>query len=103
MTKSELISVLGSKQPHLSENDINLAVNNIIQSLTNAVSTGGRVEIRGFGGFSSVPRQARMGRNPKTGESISVPPRHVVHFKPGMDMRERVNKSKLKYPVIMDL
>jgi integration host factor subunit beta len=103
MTKSELITTLASKQPHLPLKDVDLAVNSIIQSLVDAIATGERVEIRGFGGFSAIPRKARMGRNPKTGEPVSVPPRHVVHFKPGLDLRERVDEFRQKYPVIRDL
>ena len=90
-------------QPRLLLKDVDLAVNTIIQSLVDAIATSERVEIRGFGGFSTIPRKALMGRNPKTGEPISVPPRRVVYFKPGLDMRERVDESRLKYPVIRDL
>ncbi len=103
MTKSELIAMLASKQPHLLQKDVDLAVNSIIEILTSAVANGERIEIRGFGGFSTVPRQARIGRNPKTGESVSVPSRHAVHFKPGLDLRDRVNASRLAYPTILDI
>lgn len=103
MTKSELIAMLASKQPHLLQKDVDLAVNNIIEILTTAVANGERIEIRGFGGFSTVPRQARIGRNPKTGESVCVPNRHAVHFKPGLDLRDRVNASRLDYPTNLDV
>jgi integration host factor subunit beta len=71
--------------------------------LTTAVANGERIEIRGFGGFSTIHRKARIGRNPKTGESVSVPNRHTVHFKPGLDLRNRVNASKQAFPTIKDL
>lgn len=103
MIKSELIGALAAKQAHLLQKDVELAVNAIIEVLTTAVATGERIEIRGFGGFSTIPRQARMGRNPKTGESVSLPSRHTVHFKPGLDLRNRVNASKLAFPTIKDL
>jgi integration host factor subunit beta len=103
MIKSELIGVLATKQATLLPEDVELAVNTIIEVLNSTVATGERIEIRGFGGFSTIPRQARMGRNPKTGESVSLPSRHTVHFKPGLDLRNRVNASKLALPTIKDL
>jgi integration host factor subunit beta len=103
MIKSELIGVLATKQATLLPEDVELAVNTIIEVLISTVATGERIEIRGFGGFSTIPRQARMGRNPKTGESVSLPSRHTVHFKPGLDLRNRVNASKLALPTIKDL
>jgi integration host factor subunit beta len=103
MIKSELIGVLATKQASLLPEDVELAVNTIIEVLISTVATGERIEIRGFGGFSTIPRQARMGRNPKTGESVSLPSRHTVHFKPGLDLRNRVNASKLALPTIKDL
>jgi integration host factor subunit beta len=102
MTKSELMGALAAKA-HLLQKDVELAVNTIIDVLINAVATGERIEIRGFGGFSTIPRQARMGRNPKTGESVSLPSRYTVHFKPGLDLRNRVNASKQAFPTIKDL
>ena len=103
MIKSELIGVLATKQASLLPEDVELAVNTIIEVLISTVATGERIEIRGFGGFSTIPRQARIGRNPKTGESVSLPNRHTVHFKPGLDLRDRVNASKLALPTIKDL
>ncbi|WP_347990180.1 integration host factor subunit beta [Methylomonas sp. AM2-LC] len=103
MTKSELIGALAAKQAHLLQKDVELAVNTIIDVLTTAVATGDRIEIRGFGGFSTIPRKARIGRNPKTGEPVSLPSRHTVHFKPGLDLRNRVNASKQAFPTIKDL
>lgn len=92
MIKSELIGALAAKQATLLQEDVELAVNTIIEVLITAVATGERIEIRGFGGFSTIPRQARIGRNPKTGESVSLPNRHAVHFKPGRATRSRVQK-----------
>jgi integration host factor subunit beta len=103
MTKSELIAMLASKQPLLPHKDVTLAIDAIIQTLTEAVAAGQRIEIRGFGGFSTNLRPARHGRNPKTGEAVPVPVRRSLHFKPGMDMRQRVDESRLKYQVVRDL
>lgn len=103
MTKSELIGALAAKQANLLQKDVELAVNTIIDVLTTAVANGERIEIRGFGGFSTIPRKARIGRNPKTGESVSLPSRYAVHFKPGLDLRNRVNASKQAFPTIKDL
>ena len=102
MTKSELIAMLANKQPHLLQKDIDLAVNNIVQVLTTAIASGERIEIRGFGGFSTKSRQPRMGRNPKTGEPVSLPNRQAVYFKPGLDLKERVNASQRIIQVIKD-
>ncbi len=103
MIKSELIGALAAKQAHLLQKDVELAVNTIIDVLTTAVAHGERIEIRGFGGFSTIPRKARIGRNPKTGEHVSLPSRHAVHFKPGLDLRNRVNASKQAFHTIKDL
>ncbi|MGY6275715.1 integration host factor subunit beta [Methylomonas sp. MgM2] len=103
MTKSELIESLVLKLPHLQQRDVDLAVNSLIHHMITNLANGGRIEIRGFGGFSITERVARMGRNPKTGEQVSLPNRYTTHFKPGLDLRERVNSSKEKYPTIKDL
>jgi integration host factor subunit beta len=102
MTKSELIAMLANKQPHLQQKDVDLAVNNIVQVLTTAIASGERIEIRGFGGFSTKSRQPRIGRNPKTGESVSLPNRQAVHFKAGLDLKKRVNASRSVIRVIKD-
>ena len=103
MTKSELIEQLATKLPHLLPGDVELAVNSLIHNMTHSLATGGRIEIRGFGGFSITRRAARMGRNPKTGEQVSLPSRYATHFKPGLDLRERVNQSRVSHPKIKDL
>ena len=93
MTKSELIEIIARKQSHLAGKDIELAVKTILEQMSAALSTGRRIEIRGFGSFSLHYRPPRMGRNPKTGDSVALPGKHVPHFKPGKDLRDRVNES----------
>jgi len=93
MIRSELISILAEKHPQLTASDVELAVKNIIDSLANSLAKGGRVEIRGFGSFSVRIRPARLGRNPKTGEEVQVPERATLYFRPGTELRERVNKE----------
>ena len=103
MTKSELIAAIANKQPHLLQRDVELAINNILNVLTTTLANGDRIEIRGFGGFSTVHRDARMGRNPKTGEMVSVPGRRFLHFKPGLNLRVKVNASAMQNKVIKDV
>lgn len=91
MTKSELIEVLASRQGHLAYKDVELAVKSLLEQMSHALAEGERIEIRGFGSFSLHFRAPRMGRNPKTGESVSLPGKHVPHFKPGKELRERVD------------
>ncbi len=93
MTKSELIESLYKKLPHLAYTDVEMAVKTIIESMTDALGSGQRIEIRGFGSFSLHHRPARMGRNPKTGESVALQEKYVPHFKPGKELRERVNDA----------
>jgi len=99
MLKSELIQLLTSKQPHLSHADVDAAVTLLINKMINELSSGGRVEIRGFGAFSLKHYKAKLGRNPRTGEIVSVPQRYGVHFKPGDDMKARVNASASDYKI----
>lgn len=91
MTKSELIEALARQQNHLAYRDVELAVKSILEQMSQTLATGGRIEVRGFGSFSLHYRPPRMGRNPKTGESVSLSGKHVPHFKPGRELRERVN------------
>jgi integration host factor subunit beta len=93
MTKSELIEKLAAEQRHLSQTDVDLAVRTIIEQMSSALASGERIEVRGFGSFSLHFRPPRMGRNPKTGESVALPGKHVPHFKPGKELRERVNAA----------
>lgn len=91
LTKSELIEELALRQTHLAHKDVELAVKTILDTMTNALAADDRIEIRGFGSFTLRYRKPRMGRNPKTGESVELSSRHVPHFKPGKELRERVN------------
>ncbi len=93
MTKSELIEHLIDKHPELSVRDVELAVKIMLEHMTESLSQGERIEIRGFGSFSLHYRAPRIGRNPKTGESVSLPAKYVPHFKPGKELREQVNDS----------
>ena len=95
LTKSELMDILARKQTQLAYKDIELAIKTIIEQMTQSLSTGDRIEIRGFGSFSLHFRPPRMGRNPKTGDPVPLQGKHVPHFKPGKELRERVNKSML--------
>ncbi len=96
MMKSELIERIARKQNHLAYKDVELAVKSLLEQMSNSLSSGERIEIRGFGSFSLHYRPPRAGRNPKTGDSVSLPGKHVPHFKPGKELRERVNDSMKK-------
>jgi len=91
MTKSELIELISAKQTQLSIKDVELAVKTIIEQMAETLATGERIEIRGFGSFSLHYRAPRIGRNPKTGESVGLAGKYVPHFKPGKELRDRVN------------
>ena len=91
MTKSELIERLADKLSHLSAKDVELAIKEILEMMAQTLSKGERIEIRGFGSFSLHYRAPRVGRNPKTGESVELTGKYVPHFKPGKELRERVN------------
>lgn len=91
MTRSELIERIARLQPQLSIKDIELAVKAIIEHMSYSLANGERVEIRGFGSFSLHYRAPRVGRNPKTGEAVSLDGKFVPHFKPGKELRDRVN------------
>jgi integration host factor subunit beta len=91
MTKSELIERIVAVQSQLSAKDVELAVKMILDHMAEALATGERIEIRGFGSFSLHYRAARLGRNPKTGEKVQLAGKHVPHFKPGKELRDRVN------------
>jgi len=91
MAKSELIENLARRQAHLKADDVDLAVKSLLEMMGGSLSAGDRIEIRGFGSFSLHYRPPRLGRNPKTGESVALPGKHVPHFKPGKELRERVS------------
>ncbi len=95
MIKSELITRIMAKQKILSEKDIILGINNIIEYMCRSLSTGQRIEIRGFGSFSLRHRKPRRAHNPKTGDKVVTTSKYLPHFKPGKDMRERVNNAYL--------
>ena len=92
MTKSELINTLAEQLKHLEQADVELAVKQVLEQMTGALADGGRIEIRGFGSFSLHYRPPRVGRNPKTGDAVALPGKYVPHFKPGKELRERVNQ-----------
>ncbi len=94
MTKSEIIELIARKQTQFSHKDVELAVNQIVDAMIETLSRGERIEIRGFGSFCLHYRKARVGRNPKTGETVELPDKKVPHFKPGKLLRERVDQSK---------
>lgn len=100
MTKSEIIDILSRKQSHLSSRDVELSVRLLLDKMSDTLSDGGRIEVRGFGSFSLHHRTARKGRNPKTGDQVDLPPKHVPHFKPGKELREKVNASREHYPLV---
>lgn len=92
MTRSELVEIISETQENITRREAEAVVNTIFAAIAEAMARGDRVELRGFGSFITKQRNARMGRNPKTGESVSVPPKIVPHFKPGKELRERVNQ-----------
>ena len=96
MTKSELIEKLAEKNPQLSPKDVELVVKSLLDQMAESLAGGDRIEIRGFGSFSLHFRAPRMGRNPKTGQAVSLDGKYVPHFKPGKELRERVNKHNLE-------
>lgn len=93
MTKSELIERIADQQDQLSVKDVELAVKLMLDHMSQRLSTGERIEIRGFGSFSLHYRAPRVGRNPKTGDSVELTGKYVPHFKPGKELRDRVNET----------
>lgn len=96
MVKSELITLISSKIDVLSVKDVELAVHHILDSMSDRLSKGDRIEIRGFGSFSLHYRPPRKAHNPKTGERVFTVGKYTPHFKPGKEMRDRVNESRVK-------
>jgi integration host factor subunit beta len=94
MTKSELMAELAAENPHLTGRDVELIVATIFDEITSALSRGERVELRGFGAFTVKRRNARTGRNPRTGQAVPVDEKAVPFFKAGKELRERVNKGR---------
>ncbi|MFT4674813.1 MAG: integration host factor subunit beta [Reinekea sp.] len=93
VTKSELIERIVDRQGQLSVRDVELAIKTMLDHMAQALAAGERIEIRGFGSFSLHYRSPRVGRNPKTGESVELEGKFVPHFKPGKELRESVNDS----------
>ncbi|EDM69821.1 integration host factor, beta subunit [Roseobacter sp. AzwK-3b] len=91
MIRSELIQKIAEENPHLYQRDVERIVNTIFNEITNAMAEGNRVELRGFGAFSVKRRDARTGRNPRTGEAVYVEEKHVPFFKTGKLLRDRLN------------
>ncbi len=95
VTKSELIEAIANRYEMLSSRDVELAIKTMIDAMAQVLSTGDRIEIRGFGSFSLHYRAPRIGRNPKTGDTVKLTGKYVPHFKPGKELRDRVNDSLL--------
>lgn len=93
MTRSDLIATLAARFPKLQAKDAEISIKEVLDAIGQSLARGKRVEIRGFGSFELNHRRARIGRNPKTGEKVRVPPKRVPHFKPGKELRERVEQS----------
>ena len=93
MTKSELIQHLAERNPHLYQRDVERIVSTIFDEITAALARGDRVELRGFGAFSVKRREARQGRNPRTGDSVCVSEKHIPFFKTGKQLRDRLNEE----------
>lgn len=92
MNKSDLISKLAEAHPNFTRQDVEFAVNTMLDAISNALARGDRIEIRGFGSFKLNYKPSRIGRNPKTGERVEVPEKWMPHFKAGRELRERVDK-----------
>lgn len=93
MIRSELLQVLAKENPELRADDVERALDTFFEEISERLAEGGRVELRGFGAFSTRQRDARKGRNPRTGEAVDVPEKRVPYFKPGKEMRARLNVS----------
>ena len=102
MIKSELISALTSKQKHIQEKDISLSVNLLLEYLRETLGRGNRIEIRGFGSFCLHFRPPRNAHNPKTGRKVITKAKYSPHFKPGKDLKDRVDASKHHYQIEID-
>lgn len=93
MIRSELIQKIAEENPHLFQRDVERLVNTVFEEIIEAMARGDRVELRGFGAFSVKKRDGRIGRNPRTGESVDVEEKHVPFFKTGKLLRERLNDN----------
>lgn len=93
MIRSELIQAIADENPHLLQRDVEQVVSTVLEEIISAMESGNRVELRGFGAFSVKHREARIGRNPRTGEAVNVDEKHVPFFKTGKLLRERLNED----------
>ncbi len=93
MTRSELITRLSKRYPHLYQRDIETLVSTIFDDISNTLIEGGRVELRGFGAFSIRRRDSRKARNPKNGQEVNIGERYAIYFRTGKELRERINKA----------
>ncbi len=93
MTKSELVEMIAEQQEGITRREAEIVMNTILSVIGDALADGDHVELRGFGSFTTKTRNARVGRNPKTGDAVMIPAKIVPHFKPGKDLRERVDKK----------
>jgi integration host factor subunit beta len=100
VVKSELVRALSKKLPELQPHDVELAVNCMLDQMSDALINAERIEVRGFGSFDLHHQPTRIARNPKTGESVNLPAKVKLHFKPGKEMRDRVNNSRIKCQII---
>jgi len=94
MVRSELVRTINEKLPDILLDDVESAVNCLLKHMSDGLVQGERIEIRGFGGFDRHHRPPHIGRNPKTGEAVQIPEKVTVHFKPGKNMKDRVNASR---------
>lgn len=103
MVKSELIAHVASKFQQLPENDVESGINQLLECMSDALARGNRIEVRGFGSFSLHHRPSRNAHNPRTGEKVVTMPKYAPHFKPGKQMRDRINESRTKnIPIVQD-
>ncbi len=93
MIKSELVLKVAEKYPHLYQRDVEKIVNSIFDEITDALARGDRVELRGFGAFAAKTREARIGRNPRTGETVAIADKRTPSFKTGKELRQRLNSN----------
>ena len=100
MLKSELVRVLNNKLPDIEAKDVELAINCMLEQMITALEQGERIEVRGFGCFSLHHLTARITRNPKTGAAVQSPAKVTIHFKPGKELKDRVNATHGKCPII---
>ena len=96
MVKSQLLRALNEKLPELQQRDVELAINCMLEQMIAALSKGERIEIRGFGSFNIRYHAPRIGRNPKTGETVNLPEKFAIHYKPGKEIRDRVDGARDK-------